>query len=137
MVPTNEVVDALRLHVCNTHYDFSRQRCQRDLTSRWLYGDWDVGFNWPAGIERTLRLSLPANNAATGEPAITGTAQAGQELTADASPIMDTDGVPSSFTYQWVRVDADGMSNLADITDATAATYTLTPPTRARPSRCR
>ena len=39
---------------------------------------------------------------------------------------MDADGLPSSFTYQWVRVDADGMSNPADITDATAATYTLT-----------
>ena len=39
---------------------------------------------------------------------------------------MDTDGLPSSFTYQWLRVDADGTSNPADITDATAATYTLT-----------
>ena len=66
------------------------------------------------------------NNAATGEPAITGTAQAGQELTADASPIMDTDGLPSSFTYQWLRVDADGTSNEADISGETAATYTLT-----------
>ena len=77
-------------------------------------------------MTRTVYLSLPANTAAMGEPAITGTAQAGQELTADASPIMDFDGLPSSFTYQWVRVDADGMSNPADITDATAATYTLT-----------
>ena len=72
-------------------------------------------------------VSEPAGEQpATGEPAITGTAQAGQELTADASPIMDADGLPSSFTYQWVRVDADGTSNPADITDATAATYTLT-----------
>ena len=48
-------------------------------------------------------------------------------LTADASPIMDTDGLPtSSFTYQWIRVDADGTSNPVDITDATAETYTLT-----------
>ena len=39
---------------------------------------------------------------------------------------MDADGVPSSYSYQWVRVDADGMSNPADITDETAATYTLT-----------
>ena len=39
---------------------------------------------------------------------------------------MDADGLPSSFTYQWVRVDADGMSNPADIADATAATYPLT-----------
>ena len=67
------------------------------------------------------------NNAATGEPAISGTAQAGQELTADASPIVDTDGLTGvSYSYQWVRVDADGTSNEEDITDATDATYTLT-----------
>ena len=30
-----------------------------------------------------------------------------------------------SYSYQWVRVDADGLSNPADITDATDATYTL------------
>ena len=123
--PGDEVVDALRLHVCNTPYDFSSAAVPGGFDEFTGY-QWNVGFNWPAGIERTLRLSLPANNAATGEPAITGTAQAGQELTADASPIMDADGLPSSFTYQWVRVDADGMSNPADITDATAATYTLT-----------
>ena len=119
------MVDALRLHVCNTPYDFSSAAVPGGFDEFTGY-QWNVGFNWPAGIERTLRLSLPANNAATGEPAITGTAQAGQELTADASPIMDTDGLPSSFTYQWFRVDADGTSNPADITDATAATYTLT-----------
>ena len=67
------------------------------------------------------------NNAATGEPAITGTAQAGQELTADASPIMDTDGLASvSYSYQWVRVDADGTSNEEAISGEIAATYTLT-----------
>ena len=123
--PGEEVVDALRLHVCNTPYDFSSAAVPGGFDEFTGY-QWNVGFNWPAGIERTLRLSLPANNPATGEPTITGTAQAGQELTADASPIMDADGVPSSFTYQWLRVDADGMSNPADITDATAATYTLT-----------
>ena len=67
------------------------------------------------------------NNVATGEPAITGTAQVGQELTADASPIMDTDGLASvSYTYQWVRVDADGTSNEEAISGEIAATYTLT-----------
>ena len=67
------------------------------------------------------------NNAATGEPAITGTAVAGQELTATAGTIMDIDGLTGvDFTYQWLRVDADGTSNPVDITDATAATYTLT-----------
>ena len=39
---------------------------------------------------------------------------------------MDTDGLPSSFTYQWVRVDADGTSNEEAISGEIAATYTLT-----------
>ena len=79
---------------------------------------------WPT---RTLYLSLPANHVATGEPAITGTAQAGQVLTADASPIVDDRRAdPRSFTYQWIRVDADGTSNEAEISGETDATYTLT-----------
>ena len=36
------------------------------------------------------------------------------------------DGLTSvSYSYQWIRVDADGTSNPADITDETDATYTL------------
>ena len=66
-----------------------------------------------------------ANTAATGEPAISGTATVGQVLTATTGTIADTDGLPSSFTYQWVRVDADGTSNEEDITDANSSTYTL------------
>ena len=120
---TSKEVGALRLHVCDGDYDFSTAD-ESENTTTWLA----TSLDWSPPVEsRTVYLSLPANNVATGEPAITGTAQAGQELTADASPIMDADGLTSvSFTYQWVRVDADGMSNPADITDATAATYTLT-----------
>ena len=67
------------------------------------------------------------NNAATGEPAITGTAQVGQELTVDASSIMDSDGLTAvDFTYQWLRVDEDGTSNEEDISGEIAETYTLT-----------
>ena len=127
------IVDVLRLHVCNANYDFSDSTYLNDMGVIGGSGriaashSWVGTLDWSPPVEsRTVYLSLPANNVATGEPAITGTAQAGQDLTADASPIMDADGVPSSFTYQWVRVDADGMSNPADITDATAATYTLT-----------
>ena len=118
---TTVEVEALRLHVCDTVvYNFSGATTLNSSS-------WSTTLDWsPPVVTRTVYLSLPANNPATGEPAITGTAQAGQELTADASPIMDADGLPSSFTYQWVRVDADGLSNPADITDATAATYTLT-----------
>ena len=124
--PGDEVVDALRWHVCNTPYDFSSAAVP-GVFDEFAGYQWNVGFNWPAGIERTLRLSLPANNAATGEPAITGTAQAGQDLTADASLIMDTDGLTDvDFTYQWLRVDADGTSNEAEISGEIAETYTLT-----------
>ena len=115
---------ALRLHVCDEDFDFSVALNRMDDTR---YG-WTENLDWsPPVVTRTVYLSLPANNDATGEPAITGTAQAGQELTADASPIMDTDGLTDvDFTYQWLRVDADGLSNPADITDATDATYSLT-----------
>ena len=119
---TNTEVAALRLHICDTSYDFS-DATHVSLTSTYV---WTENLDWSTETSRTLYLSLPANNPATGAPVVTGTAQAGQELTADASPIMDTDGLPSSFTYRWVRVDADGTSNEEDITDATAATYTLT-----------
>ena len=67
----------------------------------------------------------PANTAATGEPAISGTATVGQVLTATTGTIADTDGLPVSFTYQWMRVDADGTSNEEDITGANSSTYTL------------
>ena len=115
---------ALRLHVCDGDYDFN--------TSDFFASDrtdtgWTTSLDWSHPVvTRTVYLSLPANNAATGELAITGTAQVGQELTADESPIMDTDGLPSSFTYKWFRVDSDGTSNEEDISGEIAETYTLT-----------
>ena len=63
----------------------------------------------------------PVNDAATGEPTISGTAQVGQTLTADTSGIMDADGVPGTLTYQWVRVNGTD----EDITGANSNTYVL------------
>ena len=119
---TEAEVAALRLHVCAEGFDFS------DATKTSLFGvtyEWEVDLDWSSETSRTLYLSLAANRPATGEPAISGTAAVGEMLTADTSAIADEDGLPSSFTYQWIRVDAD-LSNPADITDADAATYTLT-----------
>ena len=59
--PREEVVDALRLHVCNTPYDFSSAAVPLDVFASFRGYQWNVGFNWPLGIERTLRLSLPPN----------------------------------------------------------------------------
>ena len=123
--PGEEVIDALRLHVCNAPYDFSSAIVPGEFDDFGGYR-WNVGSIWPPGIERTLRLSLPPNHAATGDPVISGTVQVGEELTALTDGIMDEDVLDDVFTYQWVRVDADGTSNEEDITDETDATYTLT-----------
>ena len=62
------------------------------------------------------------NTPATGAPAITGTSQVGETLTADTADIADADGLErASFSYQWIRNDGDD----ADIQGATASTYTL------------
>ena len=63
------------------------------------------------------------NNTATGAPTISGTARVGETLSVSTSDIADPDGLTSAtFSYQWNR--GDGSTN-TDITDATAATYTL------------
>ena len=60
-----------------------------------------------------------SNNAATGAPTITGTAQVGETLTADTTGISDDDGLDNAaFAYQWLADDAE-------IDSATASSYTL------------
>ena len=60
----------------------------------------------------------PANNPATGAPAITGTAQVGETLTVDTSGIADEDGLEdAAFSYQW---QTDGTA----ISGATSSAYT-------------
>ena len=69
--------------------------------------------------EPTVAVEAKPNTPATGTPAIRGTAQAGETLTAETSAIADEDGLTNAvFAYQWL---ADG----ADISGATASTYTI------------
>ena len=67
------------------------------------------------------------NRDATGTPTISGTAQVGETLTAGMGDIADADGLPATFpgdyTFQWLRVDADGVSN-ETLIGADAVTYT-------------
>ena len=66
----------------------------------------------------------PENSEPTGLPTISGTAQAGQVLTADTTGIDDADGLTNvSYSYQWIR--SDGGTD-TDIQDATGSTYELT-----------
>ena len=61
----------------------------------------------------------PPNTLATGLPSITGTAQVGETLTADATGISDAEGLDNAtFAYQWLVDDAD-------IAGANGSSYTL------------
>ena len=63
------------------------------------------------------------NNAPTGLPTISGTAQVGETLTASTSNIDDEDGLDNvSYRYQWVRNDG---TDDAEIAGETSSTYTL------------
>ena len=67
----------------------------------------------------TAAVAARANTPATGAPAIAGTAQVDETLTADTSGIADQDGLTNAtFTYQWVADDTD-------IDGASNSTYTL------------
>ena len=83
--------------------------------------------NLDGGVLGTLEVSFTvaqANRPATGAPAINGTAQAGQTLTADITAIADPDGLTNvAYSYQWIGNDANGDT---DIADATGTAYELT-----------
>ena len=86
-----------------------------------------VSFTDDAGNDETLTSVATAavaaaptpNSPATGAPAITGTAQVGETLTADTSGVADADDLTNAaFSYQWLSDDAE-------IAGATGSTYTL------------
>ena len=114
-------VAALQLHVCDTAYNFS-DATHFPVLDAYEWNDADL--DWSSETTRTLHLSLPANNAATGMPTISGTAEFDEMLTAATSGIADTDGLPTSFSYQWLRENQDGMGQ-EPIAGATSNTYTL------------
>ena len=64
-------------------------------------------------------VDTPDNSPATGAPAITGTAQLGEMLTANTTGIADADGLADvSYTYQWLADDTA-------IQGAISSSYTL------------
>ena len=75
-----------------------------------------AGFAWVHGQDVTVSVKLPESSPATGAPEISGTPQVGEMLTADTAGITDADGLTSvSYTYQWIRVDANGTSNPVNV----------------------
>ena len=74
------------------------------------------------------------NRPATGTPAIIGTAQVGQTLTATTTDISDDDGLENvSYSYRWIR--NNGTDD--DIPGATSSTYTLTSADQGKTIRVR
>ena len=83
----------------------------------------DDGGNEESVTSDATETVKAANTPATGAPTITGTAQAGETLTADTSSIADADGLTSvSYSYQWIRNDGTSDTN---IQDATGFSYIL------------
>ena len=79
---------------------------QYALDGTWLQHTYNQAIRIAVKGTTTFTPTLPPNDPATGAPAITGTAQVGETLTAVTSGIMDVDGLTTlGYTYQWVRVD--------------------------------
>ena len=84
-----------------------------------------VTFTDDGGTEETLvsKATAAVNTPPTGLPAITGTAQVGETLTASVTDIADPDGLTRvTFAYRWVSNDG---SSDTDIQGETEPTYTL------------
>ena len=84
-----------------------------------------VTFTDDGGTEETLvsEATDAVNMAPTGLPAISGTAQVGETLTASADEIADADGLENAtFAYQWLSNNGETDT---DIEGATDSTYTL------------
>ena len=62
-------------------------------------------------------VDAPANRPATGAPAIEGTAQVGETLTASTDGIADADGLAdAAFAYQWLTDDGSAEAAIAGAT---------------------
>ena len=74
-----------------------------------------------AAYTMTINVT-PGNDPATGEPTISGIARVGRTLTVSTAGIMDVDGLPSTFSYQWLRLAGATTTSIAG---ANSRTYIL------------
>ena len=80
----------------------------------------DEGYAEKLTSAPTSSVAARPNNSATGTPAITGTAQVGETLTADTSSIADAEGLANvSYSYQWVSNDGTSDTEIPNATDST------------------
>ena len=88
----------------------------------------------------TVAVARPPNYEPTGLPAISGTPQVGETLTADTSAIDDADGLTNvEYQYQWLGNQSVLNANTGtyyyinvDLPGETGSTYTLAPADKGR-----
>ena len=104
--------------------------------TRRYYFRFDDEDSWTDGGARNFAMVINGTSgdmSPTGAPVISGTAKLERTLTASISGILDPDGTTKAdagdagyaYTYQWERVDEDGLSNPVEITGATQSAYTV------------
>ena len=85
----------------------------------------DDGNSETATSDASGPVSAEANESATGQPTISGTAQVGEDLSASVSGISDGNGLTSpTYSYQWLRGETAAAAG-SDIPGATGTTYTV------------
>ena len=120
---TTAEVDALLLHVCDTPYEFSAATAIGVPAYSYT---WTDDLDWSMVTSLTLYLSLPANNAATGAPEITGTAEVGEELVVDVATVQDDDVIASgTASYEWFHVDGATETSIPGARGALLNRYTV------------
>ena len=102
--------EVLVLHVCDREFAFRGK--SRDAVHGWRWSNANLGL--AEDETRTLTLSFPANNPATGEVTIDGKAEVGHTLVANTSTVDDPDGRDRhrSHGYQWSYVDTNGTEHV-------------------------
>ena len=106
---------SLVLHVGSETFAFEDANVKGSDHHKWN----NSGLSWTTGDAIGLKLTDATN--AMGNPTISGVPQVDMMLTADTSAIEDVDGLPATFTYQWVWIATDSTeTNLG-----TNSTYTV------------
>ena len=100
----------------------------------------DADYEQTLTSEATVAVAPPPNTEPTGLPAVTGTPQVDETLTADTSAIDDADGLTNAtFEYQWLHNQSVLDDNTGtyyyinvEVPGETGSTYTLAPADKGR-----
>ena len=119
-IANNGSADAAIADATQSTYEVAAADEGKTLKVRVTFTD-DGGTEETLVSEATEAIAARPNAAPAGSPAISGTEQVGETLTADTSAITDADGLDNAtYAYQWI---ANNGSVDADIADATQSTY--------------